>query len=1199
MKRWTEEQKQAIQARNSNLLVAAAAGSGKTAVLVERIIQIIINDKVDLDRLLIVTFTNAAAGEMRDRISAAIVAQLNEQDKDAPFLRRQMQLLNRASISTLHAFCTELVREHFYLLDIDPKFRIGDTAECELLRLEAVEEILEEAYEQGDEAFLGLVERFAASKYDTPVQNLILETYEFIQSQPNSQEWLLAQIDAFKTDGNKLADSPWLKYLYQDLQIQLAGARELFGQALELIQRDARLDGYRAAIEADLRLAEELESCCLEGFDCLRERLQTASHMRLGRVPRDCDPQLQAQVKALRDEGKKIIQTMQTSILSKSLADYANDLAELYPYLQALAKLVDSFGRRYLEKKTDKGMLDFNDLEHLALHILSYPEVAEAYRLKYVYIFVDEYQDSNLVQEALLSYIKRNDNLFMVGDVKQSIYRFRLADPTLFIAKYDSFGSQAADLNRRIDLGMNFRSRAEIIHGVNYIFSQIMSRELGEIEYDDRACLNFGCSMPEVEDASIEVLLIEKDPDLLELAEEAEAEDISDIEVEASFAARRIKQLLGQPLYDPRIAAVRPVEYRDIVILMRSTVKRSPVYLETLSQQGIPVYADVNSGYFEALEVEIFLNLLRLVDNKRQDIPLLSVMRSPLGQFDAEDLLAIRLNSQAPTFYEATAEYMATHDDELQSRLEEFMCQLELWKDSSRYMPIDELIWEMMIKTGYYHYVGAMPGGMQRQANLRILFDRARQFQETSLKGLFNFIRFVDKLKSNSGDMGMARILGENDNVVRIMSIHKSKGLEFPIVILAGMGKQFNFSDTSAPVLFHKDLGIGPRYIEPNARISSETLPRLAMKSRIKMENLSEEMRILYVACTRPVNKLIMLASLKDIPRQAAKWNQAGGSFNLSKARNFMDWVGPVLMCHPDGEILRDLVNLETDSYEIKPDESCWSVKILSPALLKREGSNIKGHQLNMLAELQNFNRPTTSVYKEIIESRLGWQYPYREAAKIPSKLSVSSIKKLQTGNLAAGYYEPPPLINAPEFINDADENMNKTGLTGAQRGTAMHFVMQHLDLNRVGSRGAIEEQLQEMLQNELLAEEEVNAIQTGKILRFFQSELGRRLLDAPHAYREVPFNLVYKAQEILPQIEDSTEEMLIQGVIDLYFQEGDDLVLVDYKTDYISPLNRAGLIQEYSIQIQLYQTALEKILNKKVKESYLYLFHTEEMVRI
>ncbi|CFW97376.1 DNA helicase subunit AddA [Syntrophomonas zehnderi OL-4] len=1198
MNRWTKEQSQAIQARNSNLLVAAAAGSGKTAVLVERIIQIIISDKVDIDRLLIVTFTNAAAGEMRDRISAAIAAQLNEQhNDDTSFLRRQMQLLNRASISTLHAFCTELVREHFHLLDIDPKFRIGDTAECELLRLEAVEEIMEEAYAEENEAFLGLAERFAVSKYDTPVENLILRTHDFIQSQPDSREWLIAQVEAFNLDGNKLEASNWFEYLNRDIRMQLAGARELFAQALLLINQDNGLDGYRAAIEADLLLTEDLENCRQKGFACLYDRLQTASHQRLGRAAKDCDPQLQNQVKALRDEGKKIIQSIQTSSLGRNLDDYASDLVELHPYMQALVDLVDRFGQRYQEKKADKGMLDFNDLEHFALHILSYPEVAEAYRSKYVYIFVDEYQDSNLVQEALLNYIKRDDNLFMVGDVKQSIYRFRLADPTLFIAKYENFGSEETDLNRRIDLGMNFRSRAEIIHGVNYIFGQIMSPELGEIEYDERACLNYGASMQESEDASIEVLLIEKDPDLLEFDEDAD--DINDIEVEASFAARRIKELLGQPIYDPRLAAVRPVDYRDIVILMRSTIDRSAVYLEILSRQGIPVYADVNRGYFEALEVEIFLNLLRLVDNKRQDIPLLSVMRSPLGRFNAEDLLAIRLNSQAPAFYEATAEYMATHDDELQSKLRQFMNQLDLWKDKSRYMPIEELIWEIMFKTGYYHYVGAMPGGLQRQANLRILFDRARQFQETSLKGLYNFIRFVDKLKSSSGDMDMARILGENDNVVRIMSIHKSKGLEFPIVILAGMGKQFNFSDTSAPVLFHKTLGIGPRYIDPTARISRDTLPRLAMKSRIKMENLSEEMRILYVACTRPVNKLIMLASLKDIPRQAVKWNQALEPFNLSKARNFMDWIGPVVMRHPDGEILRDLINLETDSYEINPDESCWRVEILSPALLNRQVEILKDHQINMLNRMQFFNRQETSAFKEVIDTRLAWHYPYQDAVKIPSKLSVSSVKKLQTGNLEADLYEPPAYINPPEFMNDTGDNMKKSGLTGAERGTAMHFVMQHLDLTKVSSRDEIEEQLQEMLQNELLDEEEINSIQIGKILRFFRSKLGQRLLNASQVFREVPFNLVYKAHELLPEIEDLKEELLIQGVIDLYFREGDDLVLVDYKTDYISAQNRAELIQEYSVQVQLYQTALEKILNQNVKESYLYLFHTEEIVKI
>ena len=1197
MNKWTEEQQQAITARNSNLLVAAAAGSGKTAVLVERIVQMICQDGIDIEHLLIVTFTNAAAGEMRERITAAIVQQLESRQEDSEHLRRQLQMLNRSSISTLHAFCTDIVRGYFHLLDIDPKFRIGDDTECSLLRMEAVEDILEEAYERGEETFLGLVERFANAKYDSPVEDLILRTHKFIQSQPNPQGWLEEKVKDFDLHETELDQNAWVLSMDQDLQMKLNGAQDLFLQAIALIDRDPGLDGYRPAINDDLSLVKALNSSLQQGLSCLFDQLQTVSHTRLGRVTNDCDPYLQMRVKELRDDGKKLIQGMQKATMGKSLADCADDLQQLYPYMQSLASLVDHLTQRYQEKKTEKGLLDFNDLEHYALRILAYPEVAQAYRSKYHYLFVDEYQDSNLVQESLLNYIKGDNNLFMVGDVKQSIYRFRLADPSLFIEKYHRFQQADGALNRRIDLGKNFRSRAEIIDGANYIFKHIMSEQLGEIDYDQPAYLYYGSTMEEIEDASIEVLLIEKDQGLLELDEDAE--DLSDIEVEARFAARRIKELLGQNIYDPRLKSVRPLEYRDMVILMRSTKERAENYLDILAEQGIPSYADVTSGYFEALEVEMLLSLLHIIDNKKQDIPLLSVLRSPIGKFTVEDLISIRLASRATHMHQALEEYINGPSDELSLRLSAFMDQLHNWKDQARFMPIEKLIWKLMLETNYYDYVGAMPGGVQRQANLRLLLDRARQFQESSLKGLFNFIKFIDGLQSGSGDMGIARVLGEEDNVVRIMSIHKSKGLEFPVVILAGMGKQFNLSDTNASVLFHKDLGIGPIYVDPEARVKGDTIARMAMQSRIRIESLSEEMRILYVGCTRPINKLIMLASLKNIPGLAKKWSQSLNAYGLSKARNYMDWIGPVLMDHPDGEGLRELLEDEVDPDVICPDDSKWTLSILSPAMLGHLDKESQLNQSIARTKLQHFTQPNESSEAAQITQRLDWVYPYLQAESIPSKLSVSSIKRIQTGNWPAGLPDPPALLPGPAFIFHEEQSKETKTLSGAERGTVMHFVMQHLNLGSVTNQAEIETQLQEMLINELLSEEEINAVQIAKIIQFFDSDLGERMLQSPAIYREVPFNLVYKASEVLEGLDGCEEELLIQGVIDLYFREGEELILVDYKTDYISPQNRDALIQQYSIQIKLYKNALESILGRKVKASYLYLFYTGEMITI
>jgi ATP-dependent helicase/nuclease subunit A len=1196
MNNWTDEQQQAIESRNSNLLVAAAAGSGKTAVLVERIIRMVCQDGLNIDNLLIVTFTNAAAGEMRERITAAIIRELESNPENPEHLRLQLQMIGRSSICTVHAFCTNVVRDNFHLLDIDPKFRIGDTTECSILRRETVEEILEEAYKSGEENFLGLVDRFSGSRNDKPVEDLILRTYSFIQSQPQPLTWLAEKTGQFVMTEDELARSDWADMIIQDLQLKITEAGELFAAAAATVNLDPGLEGYRPALDDDLQIIAQLDDCLQSGLQSLLQSMQTIRFTRLGRAARDCDPRLQEQVKQLRNEGKKLISELQDLMAGKSLADYTVELGQLYPSMQSLLQLTDNFMRHYQEKKAEKGILDFDDLEHFALRVLRDPEAARIYKDKYHYIFVDEYQDSNLVQETLLGCIKGENNLFMVGDVKQSIYRFRLADPTLFIAKYHAFQPQPHVLNRRIDLDKNFRSRAEILAGVNYIFQHIMSERLGEIDYDQSAFLCYGSRMEEAEDARIEVMLIEKDSSLLELEEDLE--DVSEIEIEAGFAARRIKELIGQSVYDPRQKCIRPLEYRDMVVLMRSTKNRADAYLDILTDQGIPAYADVGSGYFETLEIEMFLNLLRLIDNKKQDIALLSVLRSPIGKFTVEDLIAIRLDSHATHMYLALEDYIKNNDNDLSKRLSAFWMQLGKWKDKSRFLPIDQLIWEIMLETDYFYFVGAMPGGIQRQANLRILLDRARQFQASTLKGLFNFVNFIDSLQSDRGDMGNARVLGEEDNVVRIMSIHKSKGLEFPVVILAGMGKQFNLQDTNAAVLFHKDLGIGPVHVDPEARIKSNSFARMAIQSKLKQENLSEEMRILYVGCTRAINKLILLGSFKNIPGLAKKWSRSLNPYGLGKARNFMDWIGPVLINHPDGEILRDLLEDGCDPLETDTLNSSWTVSVLNPAQLSAARLELQQQQSSIRDRLMNFTRDNASTQKALVYERLNWNYPFRQAEGIPSKLSVTSIKKIQTSNWPAGLPDPPPRLPGPDFIVN-DKNDASAKLSGAEKGTVMHFVMQHLDLSRVSSTAEIQLQLQEMLACELLTAEEANAVQIDKIARFFHSGLGQRMLNSPAVFREVPFNLVCRANRVLDNLDQTDDELLVQGVIDLYFQEGDELVLVDYKTDYINNQNRDALIQQYSIQINMYKEALEEILRKKVKESYFYFFHTEEMIAI
>ncbi|MEW9121253.1 MAG: helicase-exonuclease AddAB subunit AddA [Thermotaleaceae bacterium] len=1204
MVKWTEGQQEAIEARDSNLLVAAAAGSGKTAVLVERIIQLILKDGIDIDSLLIVTFTNAAAGEMRERIAAAILKELEKKNEKEEHLRRQINLLSRASISTLHAFCIDIVRKYFHLIDIDPSFRIGDGTETALMKLEALEELFEREYEKSRDEFLGLVERFGDSKQDLPLQQLVLGLYEFIQSKPHPLVWLSEKIEDFRMDIEGFEKSPWYGAILEQVEIELKGALEIFIEAKELCEKIGGPLGYRQAIVEDIQLIETLQKALPLGMLAFYEELKAVNHKRLGKVDKEVDEGLKEETKELREKGKKIIQSLQKGIFSRNPQNAIADLQEMYPYMAYLYQLIQDFEASYKERKRDKGIVDFNDLEHYALGILEHVSVADEYRNKFNYIFVDEYQDSNIVQETIIDRIKRENNLFLVGDVKQSIYRFRLADPSLFIEKYESYQEKKESRDRRIDLSKNFRSREEILSGVNGIFQQIMTKALGEIDYDEKASLHKGGDMPSTEEPCLELLLIEKkgEEEAVEseefseeevIEEVEELEDLEDTEVEGRIIAQRIKELIGKQIYDEKAGECRAISYRDIVILLRTTKNWAPVFSEVLMAEGIPAYADVHTGYFEAIEVNIFIQLLQLIDNKRQDIPLLSVMRSPIGGFKTEDMIKIRLGSKAESYYEAIEAYMEEGESALAEKLTTFIGQIDQWKEASRYMNMDIFIWKLLMETGYYLYVGAMPGGIQRQANLRILFDRARQFQRTSIRGLFNFIRFIDKLKSSSGDMGTAKTLGEKDDVVRIMSIHKSKGLEFPVVIAAGLGKQFNLMDTNRQILFHKDLGIGPKYADPDLRHYSDTIVKLAMKNKIKLESLSEEMRVLYVALTRPKDKLILVGALRNIEKSIKNWLKPINPYHLSKAKHYLDWIGTVLIRHPYGQVLRDKAAIDWPEDKLLSDGAQWDVKVLNRQAIVFNKIEQADRKEGILQELKNYHKSQSSTYQELIYHRLNWSYENMEAVHIPSKLSVTEIKRLTVKEQNPLGIFVPPLMKMPRFME------GKKGFTGAEKGTIIHFVLQHLRLSFPMTQQFIQEQIQEMVGRELLKADEAQAVELDKLEAFFRSAIGTRILRAPRVYREVAFNFMKPAEELVMGLEYCPEGLLIQGIIDCYFEEDDGYVLVDYKTDYVGINNQTDIIENYRVQIELYKEALEKITGKGVKESYLYLFHLDQEVRL
>ena len=668
--------------------------------------------------------------------------------------------------------------------------------------------------------------------------------------------------------------------------------------------------------------------------------------------------------------------------------------------------------------------------------------------------------------------------------------------------------------------------------------------------------------------------------------------ELNQIQLEAYVAAAKIKALLENKIYDGGTGEYRDVTYKDIVILLRTNKNWIDVFTEVLTSEGIPAYADVNSGYLDAVEISMFLNLLKVIDNPRQAVELVSVLRSPAGQFTLGELAQIRLSSNDKSFYLALVNYQ--EEGRLLQKIQEFLRNLDKWQKMARYLPLEELIWQMMLDTGYLYYVTAMPGGMQRMANIRLLFSKARNFETSTLHGLFNFLRFIEIVSASQADIGTAKTLGENDNVVRLMSIHKSKGLEFPVVILSGLGKQFNLSDLRGNILLHKDLGLGPRYVDTGLRTYSSTILRNAISEKIKFENLSEEMRILYVAMTRAKDKLIMTGSVKDIERAAKKWSKTVAPYSLAQARSGLDWLGAVLMRHEDGQVLRELSAEDGDSLDTWRDVSQWQIEIINKNSIKLDLQKNTLEKEQLWRELKDFQRENGSPWKDVVHSRLNWSYPEKSAGQIPVKLSVTQIQQQKERQLSHAELNLPVLIPHPIFTESGK------GIKAIEKGTIYHFVLQHLDLQRVDNAEALKDQIREMVDKQLLKPEEADAVEIDKVLNFYRSAIGQRALASVSLKRETPFNLICKANKVLSGIaDDSEEEMMVQGIIDLYFIEDDELVLVDYKTDYITAENRQSKIDSYRVQIHLYKQALERILQKRVKESYLYFLSSNEAVLI
>jgi ATP-dependent helicase/nuclease subunit A len=1116
--RWTKAQQEAIDARRQNLLVSAAAGSGKTAVMVERIVSMI-EEGLDVERMLVITFTRAAASQMKERIAMRLEA------GDSEALYGQLERLDRASISTVHVFCAGLIRRYFHVLGVDPALRVGEAFQMDALKNRAVEEVLETFYGEGDPEFLHAAACLSFGRGDQKLVDAMLAFQRFLESQEDQDAYMGKALALY--DETDLGSSPYGEWALYEARQELEEGLEGYEVCLEFCRAKRLPAEYGAHIGALIHTVEDLILAMDRGYSAF---LAAAAHFpRLPAFPRkrkDTPEEilpLREELKDLRDGAKKQLDKALEHFKGLDEERTAEDFQEILRVLRPFFRLEKAFIRRYEELKQESGLMDYSDLEHLALRALREPAVAAEVRRRYQAVFVDEYQDMSLVQEAILQRVAGEDNLFMVGDVKQSIYRFRQSDPTLFLDKYDAYEKDEKAKNRRIDLNMNFRSNPRVLEGVNAIFRPIMKKRTAEVEYDEDAELHPGG--PAGGDAPrVRVELI--------LREEGDAfEEMVSDEAEALLVARRIREWVGKPVYDRRLSAMRKARYRDVAILMRSVREAGPVFAHVLAREGIPVATDAAGAFYEAVEIQVFLNYLRLVDNRRQDVPLLSALLG-VGGFTTEELGRIRAESRDGSFYDAAAAY-TVREDELAQKLRGFFQDIEGLRELSRHLSLSELLWHAMRQSGYYYQTGLALYGATKKANLRLLVEQARNYEKFGMGDLAGFFDYVEEARQGA-DVSSAQLIGENDDVVRIMTVHRSKGLEFPIVFVARLGHRLNVKAPLDP-LFHKDLGVALRRVDPNLGVRNMTLPVVAVRSRLRMEGMAEEMRILYVALTRAEERLVLVGAVK--PEERDGWTRQ------KSAKTFLDWVMPSALQAPELFEVRETLYAELAGEDEDP------------------GAEERMAELH--ARLQ---QPETDG--EWIRTRLNFVYPHALETRVPSKLAVTQLAREERVEPA----ELPTLF--PE----------KT-LTAMERGSLMHRALELLDFARADTLAGLKDQREAWIRRGLMTEEEGEALHLGNLLKLVQSPLGRRMA-AAKLHREMPFNLLVEPRESGYEAE---EPLWVQGVIDLCFLEGNAWVLVDYKNERAGEEGLEAAAKKHAFQVNLYRKALETLTGKPVKEAVVW----------
>lgn len=1216
-RKWTPAQKSAIDTRDCNVLVSAAAGSGKTAVLVERIISMITDpDKnIDIDRLVVVTFTKAAAAQMKDKIRKALDSMLDENPGDVNLLR-QITLLNNAQITTIDSFCLWIIRNHFPEVNLDPGFRIMDEGEKKLIENDVLEDVLEEFYAEADEEFFNLVDAFGMGRDDSGLVSTIDKIYRFSRSNPWIDEWF---DECMKVYDDETYDNPAIKELYDSIKNVLLDYRDKYNRLVDICSEPAGPAAYTGALQSDLLGINEMINS--QNFGELGRRIRIFSFEALSRKKdAGADPDIKEYVKGQRKLFKDYIGRLNDRIFLKDDEGIFSDMQGAGIQIRTLLKVAKVYAKRVSEVKREKGIIDFNDMEHLALSILVkkedgklvYTETADKLANRFEEILIDEYQDSNQLQEVILNAVSKtrlsgeNNNIYMVGDVKQSIYKFRLACPELFIEKYDTYG-ETGD-NVRIELQKNFRSRENVLECANDVFSHIMNKNFSGIGYDESVRLNAGFPYPEYSDSNYGDGA-NKSTDVILISSENE-EEATTRELEADRLAKLIEGIVasGVNVYDADKNIYRPAEYRDIVILTRSVTGWADTFADALMDRGIPAYTDSSTGYFSVREIQVILSMLTIVDNPVQEISLAAAMMSYFGGFTAAELGMVRklgreyvdknVHNNLYEHLKAVAvlggedKIQETDVKQLSGKCALFLAKLTQYRDKSSVEPLYDLCWEMIYDSGYYDYVGTMPAGAQRQANLNVLLERAAGYGKSSYSGLFNFLRYIERLKKFDEDFAEGAASLDNENLVRIMSIHKSKGLEFPIVILAGAHKSINFMDATAPVLVDQNLGIAVDYVDLKRRTKTPTIIKGAMARRIVRESIAEEERLLYVAMTRAREKFIITGVVKDADKTLDKYRgraeqlAADGMLSFADSeniKNYLDMIMPV--CLMDSDKLKGSFNVMVDAGENSETDAF-------------ESEEMSDENKKAVADKDLMSQPEVSAGYPLLDEIP--EYVPDDNAAGRMKLTVSQLKAMQAEDDSEenaymdesvkaaikmeAYDETNSII--PKFISGKEVK-----LAANERGSAYHRVMECLDYSVSVNIEGVKADINRMLETGKMNELQVKSVNPWDINTFVQSDTGKRAASSVRsgkARREQPFVFEYESQ-------------LIQGIIDLYFEEDGELVIVDYKTDRVnkSAAGEQNLVKRYAVQLDYYAKALAQLTGKRVKEKIIYSFALEKGIII